>query len=82
MEDNYNNLKIVERGTRISLAAYVVLSGLKLFMEYFFNLEALTEDGFNNFTDRIATFAIVVGLKMSRKPADRDRTYGHLRAEI
>lgn len=80
MEDNYNNLKIVERGARISLAAYVVLSGLKLFMEYFFNSEALTADGFNNSTDRIATFAIVVGLKMSRKPADKDHTYGHLRA--
>lgn len=81
MENNYNNLKIAERGARISLAAYIVLSGFKLFMGYFFNSEALTADGFNNSTDIIASFAIVVGLKMSRKPADKDHTYGHLRAE-
>lgn len=37
------------------------------------------EDNYNNF--KIASFAIVVGLRMSRKPADRDHAYGHLRAE-
>ncbi|AAK78072.1 cation diffusion facilitator family transporter [Clostridium acetobutylicum] len=81
MEDNYKNLKIAERGVRISLIIYVVLSIFKFFMGYFFKSEALKADGINSSTDIIAAIAIIVGLKIARKPADKEHTYGHLRAE-
>lgn len=35
MEEKYNNLKIAERGARISILAYIVLSALKLGIGYF-----------------------------------------------
>ncbi|WP_062231522.1 cation diffusion facilitator family transporter [Fictibacillus sp. FJAT-27399] len=71
----------VERGVYLSLSAYIVLSLLKLGVGWFYSSEALVADGLNNSTDILASVAVLVGLKISRKPADRDHPYGHLRAE-
>jgi cation diffusion facilitator family transporter len=81
MEKKYNGLKLAEKGARISIIAYIALSLLKLSSGYFFNSEALTADGLNNTTDIVASLAVLIGLKMSRKPADEDHLYGHFRAE-
>jgi len=81
MEEKYNNLKLAERGARISIIAYVMLSIFKLIVGYISNSKALMADGLNNTTDIIASFAVLIGLKISRKPADENHPYGHLRAE-
>ncbi|MDR7072068.1 cation diffusion facilitator family transporter [Fictibacillus barbaricus] len=73
--------KRVERGVYISLGAYIFLSIVKLVSGFFFHSDALIADGLNNATDIIASMAVLVGLKISRKPADEDHPYGHLRAE-
>ncbi|MQR96700.1 cation diffusion facilitator family transporter [Fictibacillus phosphorivorans] len=71
----------VERGVYLSLGAYIFLSIVKLVAGIFFNSDALVADGLNNATDIIASIAVLIGLKISRKPADEDHPYGHLRAE-
>lgn len=81
MEENYKNLKIAQRGASISLVVYIILSVLKLAIGYFTNSKALTADGLNNSTDIVSSLAIIIGLKISRKPVDEDHAYGHLRAE-
>lgn len=81
MEENYKNLKIAERGARISLMAYIVLAAFTLIVGYSTSSKALVADGFNNSTDIIASIAIIIGIRISRKPADEDHAYGHLRAE-
>lgn len=81
MEVKYNDLKLAERGARVSIIAYISLSVLKLGIGYLSGSKALTADGLNNTTDIIASLAILIGLKISRKPADEDHTYGHFRAE-
>jgi cation diffusion facilitator family transporter len=81
MEEKYNNLKLAERGARISIIAYVVLALFKLGVGYFASSKALTADGFNNTTDIIASLAVLIGLKIARKPADENHHYGHFRAE-
>jgi len=81
MEQKYNNLKIAERGARISILAYIVLAALKLGVGYLASSKALTADGLNNTTDIVASIAVLIGLKISRKPADDDHLYGHFRAE-
>jgi cation diffusion facilitator family transporter len=73
--------KRVERGVYISLGAYIFLSIVKLVSGFFFHSDALIADGLNNATDIIASMAVLIGLKISRKPADEDHPYGHLRAE-
>lgn len=81
MEENYKNLKIAQRGASISLVVYIILSVLKLVIGYFTNSKALMADGLNNSTDIVSSLAIIIGLKISRKPVDEDHPYGHLRAE-
>ncbi|OCA97333.1 cation diffusion facilitator family transporter [Clostridium beijerinckii] len=81
MENSYNNFKIAERGARVSIIAYITLSLLKLGVGFFAQSKALLADGINNTTDIIASVAVLIGLKISRKPADDDHPYGHLRAE-
>ncbi|QXE17797.1 cation diffusion facilitator family transporter [Clostridium sp. 001] len=81
MDEDYKNLKIAEKGARISIIAYIILSMLKLTLGYFYQSKALTADGVNNSTDIIASLAIIIGLKISGKPADDNHAYGHLRAQ-
>lgn len=65
----------------MSIAAYLVLSSIKLWIGYTFLSGALVADGYNNLTDIIASIAVLIGLKISQKPPDVDHPYGHFRAE-
>ena len=81
MDDKYENLKIAEKGARVSILAYIALAIFKLTVGYLSKSEALMADGLNNTTDIIASLAVLIGLRISRKPADEDHAYGHFRAE-
>ena len=80
-EQGFIDLKRGERGAILSIIAYICLSVLKLGVGYFANSEALKADGFNNVTDIIASVAVLIGLKLSQRPADDDHPYGHWKAE-
>jgi cation diffusion facilitator family transporter len=77
----YGDIKQGEKGAWLSIVAYIFLSLLKLIIGYTFNSEALLADGLNNSTDIVASISVLVGLKISRKPPDRNHRYGHFRAE-
>ncbi|KAA9002098.1 cation transporter [Paenibacillus spiritus] len=81
MTDIYEDIRKGERGAMISIAAYLILSSLKLISGYWFASSALLADGFNNLTDIVASLAVLIGLRISRKPPDSDHAYGHFRAE-
>ncbi|RDU35212.1 transporter [Neobacillus piezotolerans] len=80
-EQKYKDLKLGERGAIISIAAYIILSCLKLLIGYMSDSEALKADGLNNTTDIIASIAVLIGLKISQKPADENHKYGHWKSE-
>lgn len=75
------DLKKGERGAKISIVAYICLSLLKLAVGNMANSEALKADGLNNATDIVSSIAVLVGLKLSQRPADDDHPYGHWKAE-
>lgn len=77
----YHDLKLGERGAIISIIAYIILTALKLVIGFMTHSEALKADGFNNGTDIIASIAVLIGLKISQKPADKDHPYGHWKSE-
>ncbi len=79
--DVYGDIRKGEKGAWVSIAAYLVLSSLKLAAGWLFHSEALTADGFNNVTDIVASVAVLIGLRISRRPPDANHPYGHLRAE-
>lgn len=80
-EQGFLDLKRGERGAIISIIAYIILSVLKLAVGYIGNSEALKADGLNNVTDIVASVAVLIGLKLSQRPADDDHPYGHWKAE-
>lgn len=77
----YNDLKLGERGAIISIIAYICLSILKLVIGYMSDSSALKADGLNNTTDIIASIAVLVGLRLSQRPPDKDHGYGHWKSE-
>ncbi len=81
MLENYSDIKQSEKGAWLSLIAYILLSAIKLFIGNVSGSQALLADGLNNSTDIIASIAILIGLKISRRPPDSNHSYGHFRAE-
>ncbi|ACT03617.1 cation diffusion facilitator family transporter [Paenibacillus sp. JDR-2] len=79
--NQYEEIKQGEKGALVSIGAYIGLSAIKLGAGYWFASGALVADGFNNLTDIIASVAVLVGLRISQKPPDKDHPYGHFRAE-
>ncbi|GIP38469.1 putative transporter YeaB [Paenibacillus sp. J31TS4] len=70
-----------DKGAWVSIIAYLCLSAIKLAIGLHFASEALVADGLNNTTDIAASIAILIGLRVSRRPPDHDHRYGHTRAE-
>ena len=77
----YNDLKLGERGAMVSIIAYIFLSILKLAVGYMSDSAALKADGLNNTTDIIASIAVLIGLRLSQRPPDKDHGYGHWKSE-
>ncbi len=80
-ETNHENRHLADRGAWVSITAYIVLSVFKIFYGLSLDSKALVADGWNNTTDILASVAVLIGLKISRKPPDEDHPYGHSRAE-
>lgn len=79
--DTNSQLKAGEKGAWLSIFAYIILASLKLTIGKMGQSEGLWADGLNNSTDIIASIAILIGLKIARKPPDDNHLYGHYRAE-
>ncbi|WP_054026852.1 cation diffusion facilitator family transporter [Bacillus sp. FJAT-28004] len=79
--NQYDEIKQGEKGAWVSICAYLALSAIKLVAGYWFVSGALVADGYNNLTDIVASVAVLVGLRISQKPPDKDHPYGHFRAE-
>jgi cation diffusion facilitator family transporter len=79
--ENYNDIKQGEKGAWLSIVVYIFLSAIKLFIGTAAGSQALLADGLNNSTDIVASMAVLIGLKISRRPPDSNHSYGHFRAE-
>ncbi len=66
------NLKLAQRGAYLSLIVYIILSIVKYVTGFVFNSAAVRADALNNMTDIIVSLAVIIGLKISIKPADRE----------
>lgn len=70
-----------QRGAWLSIAAYLLLTALKLSMGWWSGSNGLVADGINNLTDVLGSIAVLLGLRVAVRPADADHRYGHQRAE-
>lgn len=76
-----NKISSAEKGAYLSIAAYIFMAVLKLTIGHYGNSKGLWADGLNNSTDIIASIAVLIGLRISKRPPDDDHHYGHMRAE-
>ncbi|EDP67488.1 YeaB [Carnobacterium sp. AT7] len=81
IKDRYEELKIAERGAVLSIVTYLFIATLKLTIANYSGSSALRADGLNNTTDTIASIAVLIGLRLARRPPDDDHPYGHWKAE-
>lgn len=81
MEERYQELKSAEKGAIVSIFSYIFLSTVKIIIGKYTYSEALIADGWNNFTDILASFAIFIGLRLARRPPDDNHKYGHWKIE-
>lgn len=59
-----------------------MLAFIKLIIGVLYNSSALIADGINNATDVISSVCVLIGIRISRKPADENHLYCHFRAEL
>lgn len=81
IKDRYEELKSAERGALLSIVTYLFIATLKLTIANYSGSSALRADGLNNTTDTIASIAVLIGLRLARRPPDDDHPYGHWKAE-
>jgi cation diffusion facilitator family transporter len=69
------------RTTYFSIIGNVALASLKGLAGYFGNSYALIADAIESTADVFSSFLVLIGIKYSSRPADKDHPYGHGRAE-
>ncbi|MCL1925321.1 MAG: cation diffusion facilitator family transporter [Defluviitaleaceae bacterium] len=65
----------------LGAAANFLLFIAKLFIGLFLNSIAIIADSINNLSDLLSNFVVLYGIKISKKPADKEHPFGHGRAE-
>jgi cation diffusion facilitator family transporter len=75
-------LETPEASTKLSFVANVLLLVLKLLGGFVGHSKALIADSLNSFLDLIANSAILIGLRLARRPPDAEHQYGHGNADV
>ncbi len=66
----------------LSIAANIILFGLKYWAGIVSGSVALISDAWHSLSDSISSAAIIIGTKISSKPPDKKHPFGHGRAEL
>ena len=69
------------RSTLVSVCVNVVLSTVQILAGIFSSSQGLIADGFHSLSDLVADFVVLLANRQSKKAADEDHQYGHLRYE-
>mgnify|MGYP006277203041 CR=1 FL=1 len=68
--------------TYLGMAGNIFLAIVKLVVGVLSASSALVADGFHSLSDVISSVVILLGLRISEIPADREHPYGHGKAEV
>lgn len=70
-----------EKAAWLGIAGNLALAGLKGVIGWFSGSKALMADAVASASDVAGSFAVLVGVKAAKRPADEDHPYGHGKAE-
>lgn len=73
--------KTAVRATIVSILGNTALATIKWLAGYFGNSYALIADAIESTADIFSSFFVLIGIKYSSKPADKNHPYGHGRIE-
>ena len=76
-----NENTVIKNLSLVSIVGNTVLSAFKLFAGIFGHSGAMISDAVHSMSDVITTFIAFLGVKISKKPADKAHPYGHDRLE-
>lgn len=76
------NSKIAKSEGVIAIAGNALLGSFKLWVGYATNSLAVVADAWETLSDCISSAVLLVGLKISEIPADKEHPFGHGRAEL
>lgn len=76
VRDSYGRLAGV-----VGIVTNTLLCTLKIGMGLMFHSIAILADGINNLTDASSSAILLIGIRLSSRPADADHPYGHARIE-
>ena len=76
-----NEQAIIRNLSLVSVMGNAVLSGFKLFAGIVGSSGAMISDAIHSFSDVLTTLIAWIGVKASKRAADRDHPYGHERLE-
>jgi cation diffusion facilitator family transporter len=82
MPSRFEKINTPEASTKISIVANVLLLLLKFAGGFWGGSKALIADTLNSFLDLLANSAVLIGLNVSKRPADADHQYGHGNADV
>jgi cation diffusion facilitator family transporter len=66
----------------VSILANLSLAGSKIFIGIFSHSSAVLASGIDSFSDIISSVIGFIGIKISKKPADKEHPYGHHKFEV
>jgi cation diffusion facilitator family transporter len=70
-----------KRSTLVSVAVNIVLSAIQIVVGVFSASQGLIADGIHSLSDLLSDFVVLIANQQSKKAADDDHQYGHLRYE-
>jgi cation diffusion facilitator family transporter len=79
--ENLERTAEARRSTLVSVAVNLVLSTVQILAGIFSASQALIADGVHSLSDLVADFVVLLANQQSKKEADEDHQYGHLRYE-
>lgn len=76
-----NEDKAIKKVSLVGILGNVLLSSFKLFAGFIGHSGAMISDAVHSFSDVFATLIATIGVKLSKKAADKEHPYGHERFE-
>ncbi len=65
-----------------SIAVNVIISAIKLFYGFVLHSVSLTADAVHSLSDVLSSIVVIIGFKLSDKPADKEHPFGHGRIDL
>lgn len=72
---------IIQQVSLVGIIGNIILTAFKLFAGIYGRSAAMVSDAVHSLSDVFATFIAFLGVKLSKRPADRQHPYGHERIE-